>query len=204
MAKVGGRSLVLAIPAGILCLAVVMGLVWLAIPAVPFGVQWVGDALRGPTSAPAAEAEHGSGPAAPASVEACRGIYTDALWQELAQRAGGDPTQSASAPATSATSLVAALTPAVRETCTWKGAQLGGIVTTVADVTPGSTSVARAAFESQGFSCSGYGDGIRCLRTTGDVTEDQSIRGGVWLATTFTSWQPQQYTERIAPQLWPR
>ncbi|MEN2738295.1 hypothetical protein ABCS02_10930 [Microbacterium sp. X-17] len=204
MARIGGRSTLLAVPVGILCAAVVAGLLWLAVPAIPFGVQWIGDTLRGPTSAPAAQATHGPGPAAAPSVEACRGIYTDALWQELSQRAGGDPKQDAAAPETSASSLVAALAPTVRETCTWKGAQLGGIVTTVSDVPASSTGVARAAFESQGFSCSGYGDGIRCLRTTGDVTEDQAIRGGVWLATTFTSWQPQQYTERIAPQLWPR
>jgi len=205
MAKVGGRSTVLAVPATILCLGVVAVLVWLALPAVPFGVQWVGDALRGPTSAPAAESGGGA-PVATASASAaeCRALYTDGLWQELSQRAGGDPVQDASPPATSATSLVAALTPAVRVTCSWTGTQVGHIVTTVSDVAPSSTGIARAALESQGFDCSGYGDGVRCLRTAGDVVDDQVIRGGVWLSSVLTSWQPAQYTERTAQQLWPR
>jgi hypothetical protein len=204
MARIGGRNSALAWMAAVFCAAVVGILVWLALPALPVGTQWVGDALRGPTAAPSAEPKQGAGTVADAAVEACRGIYTESLWQELGQRAGGNPVQDASPPATSATSLVSALAPAVRVTCAWTGTQLGSIVTTVSDVPSASPGVARAALESQGFSCDGIGDGIRCLKSAGDVTEDQSIRGGVWLATTFTSWQPAQYTERVGAQLWPR
>ncbi len=101
-------------------------------------------------------------------------------------------------------SLIAALTPSVRATCTWVGSQVGRIVTTVSDIPGSSAGVARAAFLSQGFSCESFGDGVRCTKTVGDVTEDQTIRGTVWLSSTFSSWQPPQYTERIVPQLWPR
>ena len=56
MARIGGRSLWLAWPVGLLCAGIVGALVWVALPAVPGTVNWIGDTLRAATSAPVAAA----------------------------------------------------------------------------------------------------------------------------------------------------
>lgn len=203
MARIGGRNSFMAWVVGLGCAAVVVVLLALAIPAIPTGIQMVGDTLRAATSAPAAVDETVA-PAPPTTTPLCREIYTDALWGELTQRVGGDPVQDAAAPLVSAASLSTALAPQVRATCTFTAINTGSIVTTVSDVATGSTDVAEAALETAGYSCAGYGDGIRCSLRTTEGSEEQVVRGGVWLATTFRGWVPDHYTERIAQQLWPR
>lgn len=201
MARIAGRSNWVAWPVGVLCAGVVVGLVWLSQPMVPAAVQWVGDALRGPTSQPAADA---ATPDAAGTVDTsgCRALYNDSLWSELTARIGADPVQDASLPPVSAVSVVAALSPQVRATCTWSGASAGTITTTAADVDAGSAPIAQAALETQGFACSGFGDGIRCTKTDGATIEDIAVRDGVWLSSRLETWHPSRYTERIAPQLW--
>lgn len=222
MARIGGRSGWIAWPAGLACLAVVAALVWLALPMMPVAVQWAGDALRGPTSRPAAEATPPAGSAdqplgtgrghAAASPSAsptpspdaasCRSLYTAAQWAELTVRTGGDPAEDTSAPALAAPTVVTALHPTVRMTCTWAATTTGRITTTVADVDAEAGAIARAALAAQGFACGGFGDGMRCTRTDGAVVEDVVVRDGVWLSSVLDNWRPTLYTERIADQLW--
>lgn len=46
MARIGGRSTGMSWVAGVLCAAVIVGLLWLALPIVPVLAQVAGDALR--------------------------------------------------------------------------------------------------------------------------------------------------------------
>ena len=75
MARIGGRNLWLAWPAGLLCAGVVGALVWLAVPAIPGTVLFVGDTLRAATSAPEAAAARPVGQTA-LDGSAPSGIYT--------------------------------------------------------------------------------------------------------------------------------
>lgn len=202
MARIGGRNSFMAWVVGLGSAAVVAALVVLAVPAIPAGVQMVGDTLRSSTSAPIAQGE-APAPAPTSSTPLCQALYTDALWAQLTQRAGGVPVQDTSAPRVSATTLVASLSPEVSVSCTFTGINAGSIVTTVAKVDADAARVARATLESAGYACSDFGDGVRCRLTTADSSEDQVIRDGTWLASVFTGWHPDRYTERVALQLWP-
>ena len=57
MARIGGRNLWLAWPVGLVCAGVVGALAWLAAPALPATVGFVGDTLRSATSSPQAAME---------------------------------------------------------------------------------------------------------------------------------------------------
>ena len=110
--------------------------------------------------------------------------------------------QDASPPTVSATSVVAALAPAVRVSCTWTAAASGTIVTTLADVTGEAAEVAQAALESQGYACRREEAALTCSRTEGDVTDDIVLREGVWLSSRLSAWHPDLYTARITSRLW--
>ncbi|WP_159500170.1 hypothetical protein [Microbacterium sp. 18062] len=202
MARIGGRNSAVAWVVGLGCAAVVGVLVVLAIPAIPASVQLMGDTLRAAASAPEAA---GTAPSddVETATPVCRGLYTEALWAALTQRAGGDPVQDTAPPTTSVESLATALAPQVRVTCAFAGTNTGHIVTTVSDVSPDAAAVARATLETNGFGCTGFGDGIRCERATADGVEEQVVRAGVWVSNVFTGWRPDRYLERMGPQLWP-
>lgn len=202
MARVGGRNSVLAWTAGIFCAVVVGALVVLAVPAVPAAVSLVGDTLRGAGTVPSFVQARADGKGETTAPE-CQALYTDALWAQLTQRVGGDPVQDASPPVTIAETLSTALASTVRVTCTFTAVNAGRIVTTVSEVDADAASVARAALEVSGFACTDYADGIRCARADGGLVEEDVIRGGVWVSTTFDGWQPDRYVERMAQQLWP-
>ncbi len=208
MARIGGRNSAMAWVVGLGCAAVVGALLVLAAPALPMSMQLVGDALRNASAAASEPDAAASVPAptagtVPTSTPECRELYTEALWAQLAQRAGGDPVQDAAAPVSSLTTLSAALSPAVRVTCTFAGVSTGRIVTTVSDVPADAAAVARATLETGGFTCAGFGDGgVRCERTTADGVEEQAVRAGVWVSTLYSGWRPDRYLDRVAPQLW--
>ncbi|MBO0980413.1 hypothetical protein [Microbacterium sp. SD291] len=46
MARTGGRNLAISWVAGLLCTAVIAGLIWFAIPIMPAMASFVGDGLR--------------------------------------------------------------------------------------------------------------------------------------------------------------
>lgn len=202
MARIGGRNSFMAWVVGLGCAAVVTGLVALAVPAIPTGIQLIGDTLRGGASAPQAAAERVSVERETTTPE-CRALYTEALWAQLTQRVGGDPVQDLTPPVTVASGLATALAPAVRVTCAFTAPNAGAIVTSVSDVAGDAADVAEATLLAAGFDCIGFGDGIRCTASTDAGVEEQIVRDGVWVATTYQGWRPDHYVERMAQQVWP-
>ncbi|TDN90612.1 hypothetical protein [Microbacterium sp. BK668] len=203
MARIGGRNLWLAWPVGLLCAGVVGALAWLALPAVPGTVGFVGDTLRSATSTPQAAA---TGPVSAAALDPsadldCRDIYPRRLWGELAWAPDSLLSQTRAAPATAVTALVDALQPTVRVTCAWRAAP-GTIVTTLSVVGADAAAVAEAALLGQGFSCEPLGSGVACRRTAGGIVEEQAVRDGLWLASVESGWTPVQYGTRLAAFVW--
>lgn len=201
---IGGRSGWLAWPVGIVCAGVVGALVAMAAPAVPTAVTLAGDVLR----AGAAASESSSVPPEPlakigtALTDDCRTLYPGPLWLELTWNPNVVLSQNQSPPPTAAATVLQALAPSVRMTCSWHTASGAVVSTTLADVTA-PPAVAQAALQSAGFACAAVGDGIRCARTKDGVTEDHVVRDGVWVATVERGWQPPGYADEIVTRLWP-
>ena len=190
-------------PAGLLCAGVVAGLVWLALPMVPLSVTWVGDTLRSATVPPEVPAVTRT----PAELAAegtldCRQLYPDALWAELSWHGGALLSQSAGPPATAITSLSEALAPTPRVTCSWRLEEGGGIVTTLAAVAVDAAAIADAALRGQGFECATEGEVLRCQRASGQVIEEHTLRGGLWLSSMESVWHPEEYGARLAAHVW--
>ncbi|MFH8252179.1 hypothetical protein ACH3VR_17570 [Microbacterium sp. B2969] len=203
MARIGGRNLWLAWPAGLVCAGVVAALVYLAVPAVPGTVQFVGDTLRAATSTPVAAASEPVQEVAlggTAEID-CRDLYPGSLWSELAWSPNVLLTQNRSLPPTAVTALVDALQPDVRVTCVWKGPQ-GTVVSSLSRVGPDAATVADPALRGQGFSCEAYGSGTTCRRTSAGVREEHTVRDGLWLASVETTWMPEDYGARLAAFVW--
>ncbi|WP_457100462.1 hypothetical protein [Microbacterium sp. P5_E9] len=203
MARIGGRSLWLAWPVGVLCAGIVGALLWVAAPAVPGTVNWIGDTLRAATSAPVAAAPSPVETAAldPATDLDCRTLYPDRLWAELVWGRDVLLSQNFAAPPTGITGLVDALQPVVRVTCSWRSAA-GQIVTTLSQVGADASTIADAALRGQGFDCETIGAGVACRRQQGDVIEEQAVRDGLWLASVETSWLPEDYGTQLAARVW--
>ncbi|MFT4306411.1 MAG: hypothetical protein QM604_05935 [Microbacterium sp.] len=199
MARTGGRNSFMAWLGGIACLGVIGALLYLAVPGIPGAIAMVGDTLR--AAHPATASPQPTATAVGTTTTGCRALYSDALWSELTAGAG-DPAESTAAPATTAADLVAALTPEVRVTCVFDGSEAGRITTTVSDVAADAASVARTALVADGFSCASSLGGVDCTRTDDDVVEEDVVRDGVWVSTTFEGWQPADYAAGMAAQLW--
>ena len=203
MTRIGGRSLWLAWPVGLLCAGIVGALVWVAMPAVPGTVNWIGDTLRAATSAPVAA------PPSPVETTAldaaadvdCRTLYPDRLWAELAWGSDVLLDQNLTPPATRITALVDALQPVVRVTCSWRS-NGGQIVTTLSRVAADASTIIEAALQGQGFHCAAFGTGVACKRKTGHLVEEQAVRDGLWLASVETSWLPEDYGAQLATRVW--
>lgn len=205
MARIGGRSTWIAVPAGILCVAVVGALGWLALPMVPVAGAWVGDALEAAASTPAAAPVEPPVYTTPTGAEArdCRDLYPGPLWIELTWRADVLLAQSTAPPVTSVTTLVDALAPVVRLTCVWSADRSGTIATTLAAVAPDAAPVVEAGLRGQGFACVTADGVLRCSRTQGIVIEEHVLRDGLWLSSVETGWHPEDYGDRLAAQVWP-
>jgi len=201
---IGGRQGWIAWPAGVLCAGVVAGLVWLAAPGIPGAVQLVGDLLRSGASTSTTKA----GPRPIQSIgtalsDDCRSLYPDGLWSRLTWQPHTVLDQSQDEPATSAKAVRDALRPRVLMTCMWRDAEGGQVVTTLAKVDVSDGAIAGAGLASQGFTCVDAGEGVRCSKTSGDVTETDIVRGGMWLSTVETAWHPDGYVDALAGRLWP-
>ena len=132
----------------------------------------------------------------------CRAIYPDSLWSELTWRAGALLNQTAGPPATAITPLADALLPSPRVTCAWRLESGGGIVTTLAVVADDAATIADAALRGQGFTCTLQDGVLRCIRVRGDVVEEHTVRGDLWLSSMETKWHPEDYGSRIEAQIW--
>lgn len=197
MARVGGRSLWLAWPIGMVCAAVVAALVWLAAPGVPGAIDFIGSTLRGASSAAAAEEE----PQRDAGRGTdCRDVYPDALWAELVWTPDVLLSQNTARPAATP-SLVTALAPQVRLSCTWRAGDGRSASTTIADVASDAAVVAQTVLTSEGFTCAGQDDGVHCERTGADITEIHDLRNGVWVSTVLTGWVLPGYAAQVASRV---
>ncbi len=211
MARIGGRNRWIAVPAGLACLAAVVGLGYLAAPAVPGAIAWTestlqtatrqtGDLLRQAEATPAAPAR-----GALAQVESdadldCRDLYPKALWAELVLYPRTLLLQNSSAPATAVEGVVEAAAPRVRVTCKWRLYE-GGVASTTASIVA-DPAVAVAALQAAGFECAPAGEVQRCSRVDGETREEHDFGGTVWLATTSTGELPEGYTDRLVAGLW--
>lgn len=202
MARVGGRNSWIAVPAGVVCAAVLGMLVWLSLPMIPVTIAWVGDTLRDATAprpaatpalTPAQEAAGGAG------VD-CRTLYSDDLWNELTWRPGSLLNQSGAAPATAATAFADAASPEVLVTCTWRF-DSGEIATTLSRIDPEAASVAEAALSGDGFACRA-GEQLTCTRVLGAVLEEHTLRDGLWLVSVESRWHPEDYGPRLDRTVW--
>ncbi|WP_106816538.1 hypothetical protein [Microbacterium timonense] len=203
MARIGGRNSWIAVPAGMVCAAVVGALVWLSLPMVPVTIAWIGDTLRSAT-APAPAATRAATPAQAAAdgrAVDCRTMYPDDLWNELTWRPGSLLSQSGAPPATSAASFADAAAARVVVTCTWRF-EAGGIVSTLSRVDAEASSIAEAALSGAGFTCRADGAQLVCTRTQGAVMEEHTFRDGLWLVSVETDWQPEDYGSRLDRGVW--
>jgi hypothetical protein len=196
MARVSGRSLWIAWPAGVICAAVVGALLWLAAPGVPGAIDFIGNTLRTATSAPVADGEAEDVPVADPATD-CRGLYPDRLWAELTWTPEALLSQSTAPPA-SASSLFTALSPEVRLTCSWRADGGRSVSTTVATVAADAASVVQAALTAEGFTCAVDGAAVHCERTQGSVAEVHDLRGDVWVSSVLTDWLPEDYAAQVA------
>lgn len=196
MARVGGRSAWIAWPAGLFCLAVVAGLLYLAAPGIPRTVSFIGDALRAGTSAPVAAGESSlRDEHAPA--QDCRSLYTQPMWSTLVWSPGALLSQ-VRTPPVSTPEAVAVAQPAVVTTCHWRGAGDSSISTTVSTVPPEAGPAIQATLSGQGFACRVDAATIHCERTSGVVHEVHDLRGDRWVSSTLTGWEPDGYTGVVA------
>ncbi|QKJ18460.1 hypothetical protein [Microbacterium hominis] len=203
MARTGGRSVWIAVPATLLCFAVVGALVWLAVPMVPVVITWAGDTLRGATERAQRETE--VQPAVQAIDDGaidCRSLYPDGLWSELLWTPGILLTQNAAPPATVEAALVDALAPEVIVTCAWVRTEPGSVITTLARVDADARPIAEAALRADGFACAADGEALRCGRERGRAAEEHVFRDDLWLANVGTAWMPEDYTARLEKTLW--
>ncbi|GAA3633556.1 hypothetical protein GCM10022200_15880 [Microbacterium awajiense] len=203
MARIGGRNLWIAVPAGLLCAGIVGALVYLAVPMVPSVVAWTGDTLRDATTR-AAEVTAEPSPAQIAASEDldCRALYPDRLWSEMVWRGDVLLTQDYAPPVTATPGLVEAASPTVRVACAWRTESGESVVSTLAVVDPAAGEAAAQMLGANSFACAeGFG-GLSCSRERGSVVESHVFSGGLWLSSVETRWHPEDYATRLAAHVW--
>lgn len=199
MARVGGRNSLIAVPAGLICAAVVAVLVWMSLPMVPVTVAWAGDMLRNATSprpAPSSE-DTAAGRALAGEPVDCRALYSPSLWNELTWQGRTILDQAADPPPTDVAALTEVLTPQVRVSCVWTDRAGRTVATSLAEIPPDAPALAEAALRGQGFACASGDGAIRCTRTQGEAVESHVMRDGLWLASLERAWHPDDYGARV-------
>lgn len=200
MARRDGRVSWIAVPAMTICIAVLGALVWLAVPGLPGAIDFIGSTLR---AAPAPTSDDDPVTATAAPVSDCRSLYPDRLWTELTWtpdvllRPSADPPSASPA-------LVTALAPRVRITCSWRVGEQRSIRSTVADVDAGAAAIAQATLTAEGFACAAEDGGVHCERAADGVTEVNDLADGVWLSSTLTRWEPEDYAAQTAARAFVR
>ena len=216
MAKIGGRNTAFAWLVGVVTLAVVVGLAWLAAPMLPvvFGPtgQVVDSAFNPRPSATSAEPSPTPTSTAPppaeqnraGSPEACGDLYPRALWDQLKAADGTSLDESVEFPPSSVAGLPEALGARVTIGCQWTDAS-GTATVTLADVGPSAAEAVQNILPATGFTCTPLADGIRCELPAGDVTaaETHVVRGGRWLAVVRTFPGPPFDQASAEAAVWP-
>ncbi|MFJ4037326.1 hypothetical protein ACIPVB_04530 [Microbacterium sp. NPDC090007] len=192
MARIGGRSLWLAWPAGLFCAAAVAAMVVLALPGVPGAVAFVGDTLRAATAPLPAD----EGPP-PTPATDCRHLYSQPLWSSLVWSPEALLSQRRTPPL-STPEAAAAAAASVVVTCHWRGDGGRFVETTVSTLAPEAVATVTSTLSAQGFTCTAGDDAPHCERTAGEVTEVHDLRGDRWVSSTLSGWMPTGYAEVVA------
>lgn len=216
MARIGGRNTAFAWFVGVVSLAVVVGLVWLAAPMAPVVFGWTGQIVdsamnprpRTPSAAPSATPTTtppppaDSGLAGPAS--ACGDLYPRALWDQLKAAPGTSLDESIEFPPSSVAGLPEALGARVTIGCAWADAA-GTATVTVADVGASAVQTAQSVLTATGFVCAPLADGVRCELAAGDDSpaEVHVIRNERWLAVVRTFPGPPLDLATAEARVWP-
>lgn len=199
MARVSGRNSLIAVPAGLICAAIVAALVWLSLPMVPVTVAWAGDMLRNATSplpAPSAGDTAARHALAGEAVD-CRTLYSASLWNEMSWQGRTLLEQSFDPPPTEVAALSEVLEPQVRVTCAWTDREGRVVASTLSAVAPEAAGLGESALRGQGFACAAADDAVRCARTQSGVIESHVFRDGLWLSSVERSWHPDDYGARL-------
>ena len=195
MARIGGRNSWIAWPAGLLCAAVVAALVWLALPMLPVSVAWVGDMLRATTSA----ARRRAGARRPRDAARSRRATSTAARCTPTTCGPSSPGRRSAAvagrrrrPPTAVTSLTDALAPSrAGHLPLAAGRRAARSSSTLAGV--GRRRRARSPTPRCAVRDSRAQPTTRrcvCTRAAGDVVEEHTVRGGLWLSSVETAWHP--------------
>ena len=205
MARIGGRSTWIAVPAGMLCVGVVAALVWLALPMFPVAVDWVGDSLRAASRpAPVAPAEPTPAERAVASESFdCRAIYPDSpvVRAHVAGRSASQPDGGTPRDRDHVARRRAAAEPpphvlvAPGERRRHRHDARGRRRRRLDDRRRGA---ARSGIHVR----AGCAAALRCVRVRGDVIEEHTVRGTLWLSSMETKWHPEEYGLRIEAEVW--
>lgn len=210
---IGGRRWWLAWPAGVLCVAVVGALVYLAVPAVPWAVQYTIATLQQGARAGTAS------PPTPAPVESigtaltddCVSLYPAGLWLELALDPRTVLSQNMTPPADELTRAMAPWHPAVRMTCAWRAATGASVRTSLVDLTGSESDDATRGAIAEALTARGFGCRITradaslltCTRRSGQNVDTAVVHGDVWLSTAEEGWHPDGYQAALVQRLWP-
>lgn len=221
MAKIGGRNTVFAWFVGLVSLAVVAGLVWLAAPMTPVVLAWTGqivDSALDPRAAPpSAQPSPSPTVSVPPPVQneavgaptVCGDLYPRALWDQLKAADGTSLDESIEFPPSSVAGLPEALGAQVTIGCAWTDAS-GTATVTVADVDPSAVQTAQNVLPATGFVCTPLPDipltdGVRCDLPAGDqsAAETHVLRTGRWLAVVRTFPGPPFDQANAEARVWP-
>lgn len=219
MAKIGGRNTAFAWFVGVVSLAVVAGLVWLAAPMTPVVLAWTGGVVDGALNPPPAAESSGPAASPTATVIAppvpqgddeggapttCGDLYPRALWDQLKAAKGTSLNESIEYPPSSVAGLPEALGAQVTLGCAWTDGA-GTATVTVAEVSASAVETAQNVLPATGFECTSLEDGVRCELPAGDTSAAEShvLRGGRWLAIVRTFPGPPFDQASTEARVWP-
>ena len=216
MAKIGGRNTAFAWFVGVVSLAVVVGLVWLAAPMTPVVLAWTGNIVDSalnpqpaapdpePSPTPTETPPPTAGDIEVGAPTACGDLYPRALWDQLKAASGTSLDESIDYPPSSVAGLPEALGAQITLGCAWTDAA-GTATVTVADVSASAVETAQSVLPATGFVCTPLEDGVRCDLPAGDqsAAESHVLRGGRWLAVVRTFPGPPFDQASTEARVWP-
>ncbi|MDX2376645.1 hypothetical protein M4I32_07505 [Microbacterium sp. LRZ72] len=229
MARIAGRQAAYAWLVGVASLAVVAGLVWLALPMTPVVAGWAQQTIQHVTQQGAPEAEPaedpepagGTGttpadtpsaptpePAEPPEVPAsCAELFSAEVWAQLSEPGRVSLDESVRFPPADFAGLPEAMGAQMNVGCTWRGED-GEAVVTLAEVADDAAATAERVLTAADYDCSERADALACERQgrdgeDGENAELHVIRGGLWLAVVRTLPSPPVPQDMLVAHVWP-